>query len=65
MFFRVMYNVTYSFEMKINDIDGPLSTNIMIVLVDEIINADQTAWQKIISSHLAHPAQNARWLKII
>ena len=33
--------------MNISDKDGPLSTNIIIVLIpDEIIKADQTAWQK-------------------
>ena len=33
--------------MNISDKDGPLSTNIIIVLIaDEIIKADHTAWRK-------------------
>ena len=33
--------------MNISDNDGPLSTNIIIVLIaDEINKADQTAWRK-------------------
>ena len=45
---RTNERVTYSHEgiitMNISDRDGPLSTNIIIVLIaDEIIKADQTA----------------------
>ena len=48
---RTKERVTYSHEgiitMNISDRDGPLSTNIIIVLIaDEIIKADQTARRK-------------------